>query len=240
METNNYFLNKYVAQCGICSRRDAVTLIKNKEITVNGCIVDVPTYLVQPNDKIVYQKKIIKPTQNLVYILLNKPKDCITTTEDPQNRKTVMNLIAQATTERVFPVGRLDRNSTGVLLLTNDGDLTQKLTHPSSKIKKIYEVHLNKNLLNADAQKMLEGFPLEDGETQIDELMYIDPKEKHKIGVEIHSGKNRIIRRMFEHLGYEVVYLDRVLFGELTKKNLSRGKWRFLTQAETNRLKYLK
>jgi 23S rRNA pseudouridine2605 synthase len=184
--------------------------------------------------------KKITISHNLVYILLNKPKDYITTTDDPQGRKTVLQLIRQATTERVFPVGRLDRNTSGVLLLTNDGDLAQKLAHPSHEIKKIYHVVLDKPLTKADFDKIIGGgIVLEDGPAQVDVLAYADPKDKTQIGLEIHSGRNRIVRRIFEHLGYDVRGLDRVMYAGLTKKNVQRGKWRLLTEKEIRILKYL-
>jgi len=178
-------------------------------------------------------------TKNLVYILLNKPKDYITTTDDPQGRKTVLQLIQKATTERVYPIGRLDRNTSGVLMLTNDGDLTQKLSHPSYEIKKIYEVKLDKPLTKGDFDKILKGLKLEDGEIQIDSLAYADSKDKSIIGIELHSGRNRIVRRIFEHLGYDVKGLDRVMYANLTKKNVERGNWRYLSEKEIRLLKYM-
>jgi 23S rRNA pseudouridine2605 synthase len=176
--------------------------------------------------------------KNLVYILLNKPKDYITTTDDPQNRKTVLDLISRATEERVYPVGRLDRNTSGVLLFTNDGDLSQKLTHPSNEVKKIYHVTLNKPLEKKDFEDILKGIKLEDGPASVDVLAYADIKDKTQIGVEIHSGRNRIVRRIFEHFGYDVKNLDRVMFAGLTKKNVDRGKWRYLSEKEVRDLKY--
>lgn len=177
--------------------------------------------------------------RNLVYILLNKPKDFLTTTEDPQGRKTVMDIIRNATEERVYPIGRLDRNTTGVLLLTNDGELAQKLSHPSYEIKKIYEVKLDKPLIKKDFDAILSGLTLEDGFVSPDSLAYADSKDKSVIGIEIHSGRNRIVRRIFEHMGYDVRNLDRVMYANLTKKNVDRGKWRFLTEKEVRLLKYL-
>jgi len=186
-----------------------------------------------------YNGKKLFVTRNLVYILLNKPKDYITTTDDPQGRKTVLQLIKNATTERVYPIGRLDRNTSGVLLLTNDGDLTQKLSHPSYEIKKIYEVKLDKPLAKTDFDKIVKGLKLEDGEIHIDSLAFADSKDKSIIGIELHSGRNRIVRRIFEHLGYDVKGLDRVMYANLTKKNVERSKWRYLSEKEIRLLKYM-
>ena len=232
-------LNKFLAHCGICSRRDAVTLISEGKVKINGTLATEPGYKVQPTDEIIYNNKKLFVTKNLVYILLNKPKDYITTTDDPQGRKTVLELIKKATDERVYPIGRLDRNTSGVLLLTNDGDLTQKLSHPSYEIKKIYEVKLDKILNKADFDKILTGLILEDGPIQVDSLAYADSKDKSIIGIEIHSGRNRIVRRIFEHLGYDVKGLDRVMYAGLTKKNVERSKWRYLSDKEIRLLKYM-
>ncbi len=232
-------LNKFLAHCGISSRREAVALISEGKVKVNGTIATEPGYKVQPTDEIFYNNKKLFVTKNLVYILLNKPKDYITTTDDPQGRKTVLQLIQKATNERVYPIGRLDRNTSGVLLLTNDGDLTQKLSHPSYEIKKIYEVKLDKILNKADFDKILEGLILEDGPITIDSLAYADSKDKSIIGIEIHSGRNRIVRRIFEHLGYDVKGLDRVMYAGLTKKNVERSKWRYLSDKEIRLLKYM-
>lgn len=232
-------LNKYLAHCGVCSRRDAVELISSGKVKVNGKIASEPGYKVQPTDEVIFNGKKLFVTKNLVYILLNKPKDYITTTDDPQGRKTVLQLIKQATTERVYPVGRLDRNTSGVLLLTNDGDLTQKLSHPSYEIKKIYEVKLDKPLTKGDFDKILKGLKLEDGEIHVDSLAYADSKDRSIIGIEIHSGRNRIVRRIFEHLGYDVKGLDRVMYANLTKKNVERSKWRYLSEKEVRLLKYM-
>jgi len=232
-------LNKYLAHCGICSRRDAVLLITEGKVKINGMVVVEPGYKVKSTDEIVFNNKKIFITKNLQYILLNKPKDYITTTDDPQGRKTVLQLIQKATTERVYPIGRLDRNTSGVLLLTNDGDLTQKLSHPSFEIKKIYEVKLDKILTKTDFEKILHGLILEDGQILVDSLAYADSKDKSIIGIEIHSGRNRIVRRIFEHLGYDVKGLDRVMYAGLTKKNVERGKWRFLSEKEIRLLKYM-
>ncbi len=232
-------LNKYVAHCGICSRRDAVPMIKEGKIKVNTEVITEPGYKVTPNDEVFFAGKKIIPEKNLVYILLNKPKDYITTLEDPEGRKTVLDLLRGATNERIFPIGRLDRNTTGVLLLTNDGDLTQKLSHPSHEVKKIYEVKLDKPLGKVDFEKVLTGLQLEDGFVRADSLAYTDPKDKSIIGIELHSGRNRVVRRMFEFLGYDVRNLDRVMFGNLTKKNVERGKWRYLNEKEIRLLKFM-
>ncbi len=232
-------LNKFLAHCGICSRRDAVSVIASNTVKVNGTICIEPGYKVQPTDEVVYNGKKLFVTKNLVYILLNKPKDYITTTDDPQGRKTVLELIRQATSERVYPIGRLDRNTSGVLLLTNDGDLTQKLSHPSYEITKIYEVKLDKPLTKADFEKVLDGLILEDGLVKVDSLAYADAKDKSVIGIEIHSGRNRIVRRIFESMGYDVKALDRVMYAGLTKKNVERSKWRYLSDKEIRVLKYM-
>jgi 23S rRNA pseudouridine2605 synthase len=232
-------LNKFMAHCGVCSRRDAVTLITTGKVKVNGVVATEPGYKIKETDEVIYNTKKLFVTKNLVYILLNKPKDYITTTDDPQGRKTVLQLIQKATTERVYPIGRLDRNTSGVLLLTNDGDLTQKLSHPSYEIKKIYEVKLDKPLTKTDFDKIVNGLKLEDGEIKIDSLAYADSKDKSIIGIEIHSGRNRIVRRIFEHLGYDVKGLDRVMYANLTKKNVERSKWRYLSEKEIRLLKYM-
>lgn len=232
-------LNKYVAHCGICSRRDAVPLIKEGKMRVNDVVILEPGFKVNPNDVVTFAGKKILPEKNLVYILLNKPKDYITTLDDPEGRKTVLDLLRGVTAERIFPVGRLDRNTTGVLLLTNDGDLTQKLSHPSHEVRKIYEVKLDKPLGKLDFERILNGLDLEDGFVRADSLAYTDPKDKSIIGIELHSGRNRIVRRMFESLGYDVRNLDRVMFGNLTKKNVERGKWRYLVEKEIRLLKFM-
>ena len=232
-------LNKFLAHCGISSRRDAVELINAGKVKINGAIATEPGYKVQPTDEIIYNSKKLFITKNLVYILLNKPKDYITTTDDPQGRKTVLQLTQKATDERIYPIGRLDRNTSGVLLLTNDGDLTQKLSHPSYQIKKIYEVKLDKPLTKAHFEKISEGLVLEDGPVTVDSIAYADSKDKSIIGIEIHSGRNRIVRRIFEHLDYDVKGLDRVMYAGLTKKNVERGKWRYLAEKEIRSLKYL-
>lgn len=231
-------LNKYLAHSGVCSRRDAAEVIKQGKVKVNGTLVTEPGHKVTTKDEIKVSGKAIHPTKDLVYILLNKPKDYITTTDDPQKRKTVLDLIQHATKERVYPVGRLDRNTSGVLLLTNDGDLSQKLTHPSNEIKKVYAVTLDRPLDKKDFEKILQGVELEDGIAKVDSVGYTDAADKTQIGVEIHSGKNRIVRRIFEALRYDVRNLDRVIFAGLTKKNVVRGKWRFLNEKEVRDLKH--
>ncbi len=229
-------LNKLIAASGICSRREADDLIKAGVISVNGKIVTELGTKVHPDDEVRYNGEKLKKEKN-VYILLNKPKDYITTSKDPYAKRTVLELIEGACKERVYPVGRLDRNTTGVLLLTNDGDLTKKLTHPSSQHKKIYHVTLDKKLKQTDYNAITEGLELEDGFIKVDEMEYIDPSDKKQIGVTIHSGRNHIVRRIFEKLNYKVIKLDRVYFCGLTKKGLPRGRWRFLTNQEISMLK---
>ncbi len=232
-------LNKYVAHSGVCSRRDAAILVKENKVTINDQLVTDPGTKVMPSDIVKINGKKITPSRNFVYILLNKPKDYITTSDDPQGRRTVLDLVKHATTERVYPVGRLDRNTSGVLLLTNDGELAQKLSHPKNEVKKVYEVRLDRHLTKADFEKMAAGLTLEDGFVAPDAIAYADAKDKSVIGIEIHSGRNRIVRRMFEHLKYDVKGLDRVMFAGLTKKNVQRGKWRFLAEKELRILKYM-
>lgn len=232
-------LNKYIAHSGVCSRRDAAQLIKDGKVELNGKPVTEPGTRVSTKDTVKVNGKKVTVSRNFVYILLNKPKDYITTTEDPQGRKTVLNLIRNATTERVYPVGRLDRNTSGVLLLTNDGDLAQKLAHPKHEVKKIYHVVLDKPLTRGDFEKIALGIELEDGVARVDAIAYAESKDRTEIGLEIHSGRNRIVRRIFEHLGYDVRGLDRVVYAGLTKKNVQRGKWRLLTEKEVRLLKYL-
>lgn len=225
-------LNKYIANAGICSRREADVLIETGAITVNGKIVSELGYKVSATDIVAYGGQGIRREKN-VYILLNKPKDYITTADDPLERKTVMHLIKGACKERVYPVGRLDRNSTGLLILTNDGELTKKLTHPRYEKKKIYHIELDRPLTKDDMQKILEGVELEDGMVHVDEISYVTgAASKREVGIELHSGKNRVIRRIFEHLNYDVKKLDRVYFAGLSKKDLPRGRWRFLTERE--------
>jgi 23S rRNA pseudouridine2605 synthase len=232
-------LNKFIAHSGICSRRDAAELVKKGLVTVNGKQTVEPGFKVTGKDEVHVNGKKVTILRNLVYILLNKPKDYITTTEDPEGRKTVFDIIKHATTERVYPIGRLDRNTTGILLFTNDGELTQKLSHPSYEVKKIYEVKLDKPLVKKDFDTLINGITLEDGFIAPDVLAYADPKDKSVIGIEIHSGRNRIVRRIFENLGYDVRNLDRVMYANLTKKNVDRGKWRFLSEKEVRLLKYM-
>lgn len=232
-------LNKFVAHAGVCGRREAAELVKEGKVTVNGDKIFEPGYKVSGHDKVTVKGKAVFLQKNAVYILLNKPKDFITTSNDPQGRKTVLDLIRHATPERVYPVGRLDRNTTGVLLLTNDGELAQKLTHPSFEVKKIYEVTLDKPVTKKDLESILTGVTLEDGLVKADAVGYADIKDKHVVGIEIHSGRNRIVRRIFEHLGYDVKALDRVMFANLTKKNVDRSKWRFLNEKEVRLLKFM-
>ncbi len=229
-------LNKYIAGSGKCSRREADELIRTGRVMVNQKIVTELGTKVGFKDKVMVDKELLHGEKK-VYILLNKPKDVITTTDDPQGRKTVLDIIKVPGNQRVFPVGRLDRNTTGVLLLTNDGDLTSKLTHPKYNVKKIYEIHLNKGLKEEDIEKLSQGIELEDGLLKIDKISFLDPNNHKELGVEIHSGRNRIIRRSFEFLGYEVIKLDRVMFAGLTKKNLPRGKHRILSSREASFLK---
>jgi len=230
-------LNRYIANAGICSRRDADKLIEAGEIKVNNKVITEMGYQVKPTDIVKYGNRKLN-REKPVYLLLNKPKDFLTTTEDPNDRKTVMELVKNATESRIYPVGRLDRNTTGLLLITNDGELADKLTHPSNEIEKIYQAELDKPLTDEDFEKIKEGLTLEDGEIKVDDLAKVTP-DGYVIGVKIHSGKNRIVRRIFEHLGYEVTKLDRTTFAGLTKKDLPRGSWRFLTERELVKLKYL-
>lgn len=232
-------LNKFIAWCGVCGRREAVDLIKQGKVTVNGAVITNPPHRVGRNDTVKVNGKKISVQKNLVYILLNKPKDYITTTDDPEGRKTVMDLVKSATEERVFPVGRLDRNTTGVLLLTNDGEVAQRLTHPKYEVKKIYEVKLDKPVTKQHLDTIANGITLDDGFIQPDAVAYADAKDKTVIGIEIHSGRNRIVRRIFEKLGFKVKNLDRVMYGIFTKKNVDRGKWRLLSEKEIRLLKHL-
>jgi len=233
-------LNKYIANAGICSRREADKLIAAGAVSVNGKVVTELGTKISANDKVQYGDQSLK-REKLRYVLLNKPKGFITTTDDPQERKTVMNLISKACHERIYPVGRLDRNTTGVLLFTNDGELTKKLLHPKHGVQKIYHVVLDKALTKKDMMQVIEGITLDDGLIKVDAVEYVgDGKDKKQIGIELHSGKNRIVRRIFEKLEYKVVRLDRVSFAGLTKKNLPRGEWRFLGEKEVNFLKMLR
>lgn len=230
-------LNKYIADSGVCSRRDADQLIQNGEIRVNGKVVTEMGFRVSPEDEVLWKGKKLK-RERLVYVLLNKPKDFITTTEDPQERNTVMHLVEKACRERIYPVGRLDRMTTGLLLLTNDGELAKKLSHPSFEIQKVYHVELDKPLVYSDMQRIGDGVMLEDGVATVDAIAYSeDVRDKRCVGIELHIGKNRIVRRIFESLGYKVMKLDRVYYAGLTKKDLPRGKWRFLTDKEVAFLK---
>ena len=231
-------LNKYLAQSGVCGRREAGEIVKRGDVKVNKEVVLNPGYRVQEEDVVVYEGKAIKPQSAKVYVLLNKPRGFITTTDDEEDRRTVMDLVQGAAPERLYPVGRLDRNTTGVLLLTNDGDLAQRLTHPKYESKKIYQVTLDREFEAEDFEKLEGGIPLEDGDAKPDALFYLDSKTD--LGIEIHSGRNRIVRRMFEHLKYSVEKLDRVMFAGLTKKNVPRGKWRLLTEKEVVLLKHFK
>ena len=229
-------LNRYIANAGVCSRREADDLIKAGEIKINGKIVTEMGYQVKHGDIVKYGNRKLS-REKMVYLLLNKPKDFITTTEDPNERKTVMDLVSNACQERIYPVGRLDRNTTGLLLLTNDGELADKLTHPSNEITKVYQVELDKPLTTEHFDAILKGVTLEDGEIKADELAIVTP-DNMVVGIQIHSGRNRIVRRIFESLGYEVLKLDRTTFATLSKKDLPRGTWRFLTEQEVIKLKY--
>lgn len=228
-------LNRYLAKAGIASRREADVLIAAGTVKINDKPVTEMGVKVMPDDVVKYDGRVISP-ENKVYILLNKPKDFVTTLDDPEGRKTVIDIIKNHISERVYPVGRLDRNTTGLLLLTNDGEMTKKLTHPKYNKKKIYQVSLDKNLLAADFEKVKNGLELDDGFIKVDEISFVN-NDKKEIGIELHSGRNRIVRRIFEKLGYRVKRLDRVYFAGLTKLNLPRGKWRFLTKNEINMLK---
>ena len=229
-------LNKFLANAGVCSRREADEFIQAGVVKINGEVVTELGTKVLRTDNILFHDTPVTPEKK-VYVLLNKPKDYVTTSDDPQQRKTVMDLVKGACPERIYPVGRLDRNTTGVLLLTNDGDLASKLTHPKFLKKKIYHVHLDKNVTAHDMESIANGIMLEDGEIKADAIEYADEKDKKSIGIEIHSGKNRIVRRIFESLGYKVTKLDRVQFAGLTKKNVRRGDWRYLTEEEVDRLR---
>ncbi len=229
-------LNKFMANAGLCSRREADELIQKGVIKVNGEPVTELGVKITPKDIVEYNDKVVS-AEKKCYILLNKPKDCVTTSEDPNGRKTVMDLVKGACQERIYPVGRLDRNTTGVLLLTNDGDLASKLTHPKYVKKKIYQVWTDKPISEEDMQHIADGVELEDGPIHADAVSYVSPTDRKQAGIEIHSGRNRVVRRIFEALGYHVVKLDRVYFAGLTKKNLTRGRWRYLTQEEVNFLK---
>ncbi len=229
-------LNKFLANAGICSRREADEFITAGVVSVNGVVVTELGTKVHRNDEVKFHDQPVN-IERKVYLLLNKPKDCVTTADDPQERKTVMDYVKNACKERIYPVGRLDRNTTGVLLLTNDGEMASKLTHPKYLKKKIYHVYCDKNVTKADLDQIVQGITLEDGEIHADAVSYASDTDKSQVGIEIHSGKNRIVRRIFEHLGYKVIKLDRVYFAGLTKKGLRRGDWRFLTENEVNMLR---
>ncbi len=232
-------LNRYISNAGICSRRKADELIAAGVVSVNGEVVSELGHKIDPaNDQVRYNGELLK-REKKVYVLLNKPKDYITTTDDPQERRTVMQLVDKASRERIYPVGRLDRNTTGLLLMTNDGDLADKLSHPKNGITKIYHVELNKSLSQGDLNKIQFGLELEDGIIKPDSVSYVTGGSKREVGIQIHSGKNRIVRRIFEHLGYDVVKLDRVVYGNLTKKDLPRGRWRYLEEHELIQIKHL-
>ena len=229
-------LNKFLANAGVCSRREADSFIEAGVVKVNGQVVTELGTKIKRSDSVLFHDQLVS-IEKKVYILLNKPKDYVTTSDDPQNRKTVMDLVKGACRERIYPVGRLDRNTTGVLLLTNDGELASKLTHPQYMKKKIYHVYLNKNVTAADMRMIADGIQLEDGEIHADAIEYASETDRKQVGIEIHSGRNRIVRRIFESLGYKVIKLDRVFFAGLTKKNVRRGDWRYLTEQEVNMLR---
>ena len=231
-------LNKYIAHSGICSRRKAADLVKNGFIKLNGQVEKDPSVIVKDSDTVEYMGKLVKPVLDKIYLLLNKPKNVITTMEDERGRKTVWDIVESKVDTKIYPVGRLDRNTTGLLLMTNDGDLIQKLSHPSKKVKKIYEAVLDKPLEEKDLEAISKGLELDDGIADVDVISYIQELPQNHIGIELHSGKNRIIRRIFEYLGYEVIKLDRVYYAGLTKKDLPRGWSRFLKEKELIMLKH--
>jgi len=231
-------LNKYLAHSGVCSRRKAAELVKDGLVFYNGKVERNPAILVSRTDKVKYKGKIVKPSRNYIYLLLNKPKNTITTMSDEKGRKTVWDIVESKVQDRIYPVGRLDRNTTGLLLLTNDGSLTKRLSHPRYKVKKIYHASLDKPLKSEDMRKIEKGLTLEDGPVQVDSIEYVSDSPKTEVGITIHLGKNRIVRRIFESLGYEVIKLDRVYFGGLTKKDLPRGWSRFLSKQEVIMLKH--
>ena len=229
-------LNKYLANAGVCSRREADEFIQAGVVKVNGQVVTELGTKITRSDEVMFHDQPVK-LESKVYVLLNKPKGFVTTTDDPENRKTVMELVKSVCSERIYPVGRLDRSTTGVLLLTNDGDLASKLTHPKYEKRKIYQVWLDKPVSMEHMQAIADGIELEDGEIHADAISYVSEEDLSQVGIEIHSGKNRVVRRIFEKLGYHVLKLDRVYFAGLTKKNLARGKWRYLTEKEVNMLR---
>jgi 23S rRNA pseudouridine2605 synthase len=231
-------LNKYLANAGIASRRASDELIRTGNVTINDKVILEMGYRVQADDVVKFKGKVVEKHVRKVYILMNKPKNTITTTHDPQGRKTVMTILKNACDERIYPVGRLDRQTTGLLLFTNDGDLAKKLSHPSYNVKKIYHVVLDKKVSVKDIQRISEGLDLEDGHAMVDKVSYVQDKPKNEIGIEIHIGRNRIVRRIFSHLGYEVIKLDRVYYAGLTKKDIPRGMYRFLKPDEVRMMKY--
>ena len=232
-------LNKFLANAGICSRREADVLIATGVVSINGVTITELGYKIKPTDSVQYDGETINAEKKR-YVLLNKPKGFITTMDDPRGRKTVMTLVSKACKERIYPIGRLDRETTGLLLFTNDGDMAKKLTHPRYQSKKIYHIELNKSVNKADFEKLLKGVDLEDGRSKVDTVSFVSDASSKEVGVELQSGKNRIVRRLFEALGYEVVKLDRVQFSSLTKKDLPRGMYRHLTEQEVAFLKMTK
>ena len=237
-ENTGVRLNKYIANSGICSRREADVLIAQGSVEVNGKLVTEMGYKVQPTDAVKFEGTLLSPEKKQ-YVLLNKPKNYITTMDDDRGRKTVMELVANASKERIYPVGRLDRNTTGLLLFTNDGDLAKKLTHPKHNVRKLYHASLDRKLDLKDLEKLRGDVIIEGKKVFIDAVSYIEGEPKNEVGIQIHSGRNRIVRKIFEHVGYKVIKLDRVIFAELTKKNLPRGRWRTLTELEVNKLHML-
>ncbi len=237
-ENDGIILNKYIALSGISSRRKAVEFIKKGHIEVNGKVVTIPYQKIYAKDKVKYKGTLISPETKKVYVLLNKPKNCITSLKDPEGRKTVLDLVEKACSERIYPVGRLDRNTTGLLLLTNDGDLAKKLSHPSHGVKKLYYAYLDKPLQQKHLDSIVNGFELEDGKVQVDAAGYVEGSDNYEVGIEIHIGRNRIVRRIFEHFGYQVKKLDRLYYAGLTKKDLPRGRWRHLSPKEVIMLKH--
>lgn len=230
-------LNKFLANAGIASRRKCDELIQQGLVEVNGKVVKEMGHRIEASDKVTFKGKVVSPA-NFVYVLLNKPKDVITTTDDEKGRRTVLDLVSHATEERIYPVGRLDRNTTGLLLITNDGELAQKLSHPSNEVEKLYHVGLDKAISKEHFEAIVKGVTLEDGVVPVDELAYANPQDLREVGIKLHVGRNRVVRRLFEHLGYQVVKLDRVMYAGLTKKDLPRGKWRFLRKQEVIFLKH--
>ena len=231
-------LNKYIAHCGICSRRQAAEVVKSGKIKVNGEMVEEPFYQIQKDDKVEYNGKVIQPEERLIYLLMNKPKNVITTLSDEKGRTTVMDIIGKKVAERIFPVGRLDRDTTGLLLFTNDGQLAQKLAHPSKKVQKIYQVFLDKEVSEKHLEQIANGPVLDDGKAVVNKIFYSSEKDKQDLTIEIHMGKNRLVRRIFEHFGYKVKRLDRIYYGGLTKKDLPRGQFWFLSEREVIMLKH--